>query len=306
MAMASKLEWFAVSSRTVNGLKNDYSIDIPSDKLYLLKYIGLFMKQFLLIIGLILNGFLTSCIPHKDIVYLQNKHSATDSLQMMVEQHKPYRVQISDILNIRVKSIDQKSVTILNPSDEGRLNASSSERAYFDGFTVDVHGNIRIPSLGQINVLGFTTEAIEKNIETKLLEKHFKETANIFVTVKLAGLRFSANGEVGSPGTQVLFQERVNIFQAIANVGEIAVNGNRKDVLIIRQYPHGQQIHHLDLTNVNVMKSPYYYIQPNDMIYVKPLKQKTWGMGTTGRDSLTTIVSVVSLLTTTILLITRL
>lgn len=261
------------------------------------------MKRFLLVMGLILSSLLTSCIPHKDIVYLQNKEMATDSLQLMVEQQKPYRVQINDILNIRVKSIDQKSVSILNPIGEGNLNASSSERAYFDGFTVDVHGNIRIPSLGQINVLGYSTEEIEMMIETKLLDEQFKETANIFVTVKLAGLRYSANGEVGSPGTQVLFQERVNIFQAIANVGEIPVTGDRKDVLIIRQYPQGQKIHHLDLTDINVMNSPYYYIQPNDMIYVKPLKQKTWGTGITGRETLTTLISVLSLVTTTILLI---
>src|SRR5690606_35668899 len=244
------------------------------------------MKRFLLVMGLILSSLLTSCIPHKDIVYLQNKDMATDSLQLMVEQQKPYRVQINDILNIRVKSIDQKSVSILNPIGEENLNATSSERAYFDGFTVDVHGNIRIPSLGQINVLGFSTEEIEKMIETKLLDEQFKETANIFVTVKLAGLRYTANGEVGSPGTQVLFQERVNVFQAIANVGEITMTGDRKDVLIIRQYPQGQQIHHLDLTDMNVMNSPYYYIQPNDMIYVKPLKQKTWGTGITGRETL--------------------
>ncbi|RXJ44384.1 polysaccharide biosynthesis/export family protein [Gelidibacter gilvus] len=263
------------------------------------------MKRFLLVMGLILSSLLTSCIPHKDIVYLQNKDMAADTLQMMVEQQKPYRVQINDILNIRVKSIDQKSVSILNPIGEGNLNATSSERAYFDGFTVDVHGNIRIPSLGQINVLGFSTEEIEKMIETKLLDEQFKETANIFVTVKLAGLRYSANGEVGSPGTQVLFQERVNIFQAIANVGEIPVTGDRKDVMIIRQYPQGQQIHHLDLTDIHVMNSPYYYIQPNDMIYVKPLKQKTWGTGVTGRESLATIVSVLGLITTTIVLITR-
>ncbi|WP_163514511.1 polysaccharide biosynthesis/export family protein [Gelidibacter japonicus] len=261
------------------------------------------MKRFLLVMGLILSSLLTSCIPHKDIVYLQNKDMATDSLQLMVEQQKPYRVQINDILNIRVKSIDQKSVSILNPIGEGNLNASSSERAYFDGFTVDVHGNIRIPSLGQINVLGYSTEEIETMIETKLLDEQFKETANIFVTVKLAGLRYTANGEVGSPGTQVLFQERVNIFQAIANVGEIPVTGDRKDVLIIRQYPQGQKIHHLDLTDINVMNSPYYYIQPNDMIYVKPLKQKTWGTGVTGRETLATIVSVLSLITTTIVLI---
>jgi len=264
------------------------------------------MNRVLLVIGLIFTSLLTSCIPHKDIVYLQNKNAATDSLQIMVEQQKPYRIQINDILNVRIKVLDQENVTLFNPVGEGNLNASASERAYFDGFTVDVHGNIRIPELGHINVLGFTTEEVEGLIKQKLLDEQFKETSNIFITVKLSGLRYTATGEVGSPGSQVLFQERVNIYEAIANVGEIPLTGDKKDVMIIRQYPQGQQIHHLDLTDISVMNSPYYYIQPNDMIYVKPLKQKTWGTGTTGKDTLTTIVSIVSLFTTTILLITRL
>ena len=76
--------------------------------------------------------------------------------------------------------------------------------------------------------------------------------------------------------------------------------------MVIRQYTKGQQIHHLDLTDVQVMESPYYYLQPNDMIYVKPRKQKSWGFGVTGRETLTTIITVASLLTTTLLLIDRL
>ncbi|MGC1472766.1 MAG: polysaccharide biosynthesis/export family protein [Psychroserpens sp.] len=264
------------------------------------------MNKILLFTGLLLCIFSTSCIPHKDIVYLQNKQSANDSLQIMVEQPKPYRIQINDILNVRIKVLDQDDVTIFNPIGEGNLSASASERAYFDGFTVDLHGNIRIPELGEINVLGFTTEAIEKRLKDKLLEEQFKETANIFITVKLAGLRYTALGEVGSPGSQVLFQERVNIFEAIANVGEISPVGNRKEVKIIRQYPQGQQIHMLDLTDVNVMKSPYYYIQPNDMIYVLPLKEKTYGTGVTGLDTFRTAITILGFVSTTILLITRL
>lgn len=265
------------------------------------------MNRSILLLIFVISSFFTSCIPHKDIVYMQNKNAATmDTLQLMVEQQKPYRVQINDILSVRVKALDQESVRIFNPIGDENLTANSSEKAYFDGFTVDLHGNIRIPTLGNINVLGYTTEEIQTIIENKLLEDQFKETSNIFVTVKLSGLRYSATGEVGNPGTKTLFQERVNIYEALANVGDIPVTGNRKDVLIIRQYPQGQQIHHLDLTDVNVMNSPYYYIQPNDMIYVKPLKQKTWGTGTTGRETLTTIVSIVSLLSTTILLSTRL
>jgi len=265
------------------------------------------MKRIVLLLILMISIFFTSCIPHKDIIYMQNKDTnSADTLQLMVEQQKPYRVQINDILSVRVKALDQESVSIFNPVGDENLTASPSEKAYFDGFTVDVHGNIRIPALGNVNVLGYTTEEIQTMIEERLLAEQFKETSNIFVTVKLSGLRYTATGEVGSPGTQTLFQERVNIYEALANVGDIPVTGDRKDVLIIRQYPQGQQIHHLDLTNVNVMSSPYYYIQPNDMIYVKPLKQKTWGTGTTGRETLATVVSVLGLLTTSILLFTRL
>lgn len=262
------------------------------------------MNRCLLLVLLMAIGF-TSCISHKDTLYLQTKEQALDSLQLMTEQHKPYRVQINDILSIRVKALDQESVSILNPAGDENLNASSSERAYFDGFTVDDHGNINIPSLGEINVLGYTTKEIQDIIETKLLEEQFKKTANLFVTVKLAGLRYTTMGEIANPGTNTLFQDRVNIFEAVANSGEIPVTGNKKDVLIIRQYPQGQQIHHVDLTDINVMQSPYYYVQPNDIIYIKPLKQKSWGTGTTLRENLTSVITVLSVVTTTILLINR-
>jgi polysaccharide biosynthesis/export protein len=261
------------------------------------------MKKFIAIIVLIFSVLASSCIAHKDSLYLQDKGTKIDTSKTIIEKQKPYRVQINDILNIRVKSLDQEGVQIFNPTGDENLNASGAERAYFDGFTVDLHGEIRIPTLGKISVLGYTTEEIEQILEKKLLEEQFKEAANIFVTVKLSGLRFTAIGEVGSPGTVTLFQERVNIFEAIANVGDIPITGDKKDVMIIRQYPQGQKIHHLDLTDINVMNSPYYYIQPNDMIQVNPLKQKSWGTGTTGSESLRTIVSVLSLVTTAILIL---
>lgn len=261
------------------------------------------MKTYILVIGLIISVLSSSCIAHKDTLYMQNRTTAFDSTQVLVEKQKPYRVQINDILSIRVKALDQENVQIINPIGDANLNASGAERAYFDGFTVDLHGDIRIPTLGKINVLGYTTEEIEHMIEKKLLDEQFKETANIFVTVKLTGLRYTALGETGSTGSKTLYQERVNVFEAIANSGEIKETGDKTDVLIIRQYPQGQKIHHLDLTDVNVMHSPYYYIQPNDMIYVKPLLQKTLGTGNNTLQNLTSFVSVLSIITTTIVLL---
>jgi polysaccharide export outer membrane protein len=103
------------------------------------------------------------------------------------------------------------------------------------------------------------------------------------------------NGEIGSPGTKTLFQDHVNILEAVANAGDITITGNRKAVTIIRQLSSGTEMHDIDLTDINVMKSPYFYLQPNDYIYIKPLKQKSWGTGKTGIESIGTIVTLLSL-----------
>ena len=94
-------------------------------------------------------------------------------------------------------------------------------------------------------------------------------------------------------------------MEAIANSGDISITGDRRDVVIIRQYPLGQKVHHIDLTTIEAMNSPYYYVQPNDLILINPLPQKSLGSGTTGLQSLTTIISVATALVTTILLLTR-
>jgi polysaccharide export outer membrane protein len=267
---------------------------------------GLIMKRSFLILIILIHVVLVSCIPTKELTYIQPSEEAIDSLMIVQEHQMPYRIQIHDILNIRVKALDQETVRIFNPVGEENLNANSEERAYFDGFSVDMHGNIRIPILGYINVLGYTTEELEKLLEKKLLEEQFKAAANIFVSVKLTGLRYTVNGEVGSPGSQILYQNKLNIFEAIANAGEISMVGSREDVMIIRQYPQGQKVHHLNLLDAKVMESPYYYIQPNDIIYVKPLKQKSWGVGSTGRETLLFVFSMLTFVSTTILLIDRL
>ncbi|TCK68805.1 protein involved in gliding motility EpsA [Winogradskyella wandonensis] len=264
------------------------------------------MIRYLLAICFLGLLFCTSCVPQKDIIYLQDKGNSNDTIPSLVEQQKPYRVQINDILNIRIKVLDQDDATIFNPTGEGDLQASPQERAYFDGFTVDLRGNIRVPQLGEFLVLNLTNREIEELIKTRLLEKEFNEFAQIFVTVKLAGLRYTTLGEIGRTGSQVIFQERATILEAIANAGDIPIEGNRKAVRILRQYPHGQEIHRLDLTDVSVMKSPYYYIQPNDVIIVDPLVQKSLGTGTNGIQTFTTILSIVTVVTSTILLIDRL
>lgn len=257
----------------------------------------------LMLVFLLGSVLFTSCISRKQTVYFQNKQKAELESAFLNKQLPPYRVQINDVLSIRIKALDQALVGMFNPiAAEDNVATLSPEGLYFDGFLIDDHGEIDIPTLGKVKVLNLTVEEIEEKIKIRLLNEYFKNEANLFVTVKLGGLKYTAIGEIGSPGTNVIFQERVNIFEAIANAGGIPLIGDKKDVLIIRPYPGGNKIHHIDLTDVNILESPFFYIQPNDMIYVKPLPQKSWGTGTTGLQSFTTIISVFTALTTTILL----
>ncbi len=249
---------------------------------------------------------ISSCITTKQLTYLQEDGTVSDSLIPIRKMAEPYRLQINDLLSIRVKALDQETVGIFNPISDANPNATGEERLYYDGFVVDVHGNIRIPSFGEMNVLGYTVEEVRERIEKRLMEEYFKEGANVFVTVKLAGIRYTINGEISAPGSKIIYRDQVSIMEAIANSGDITLTGDRTDVVIIRQYPAGQKVHHIDLTTLDAMNSPYYNVQPNDLILINPLPQKSLGTGTTGLQSFTTIISLATVLVTTILLFTRL
>ncbi len=262
------------------------------------------MGKYLFLVFLGISISFTSCISTHDLIYLQEKEGGMPEPALAAVVSKPYRLQINDVLSISIKANDPKLVEIFNTSSQGEAGKSEAG-LYFNGFTVDDHGNIRIPVLGELNVIGYTLEEVRMQIEKQLLADYFRKEADIFVIVKLAGFRYTINGEVGSTGTKTLFQDHVNIMEAIANSGDIAVTGNRKAVTIIRQTPTGTEMHDIDLTDRKVMQSPYFYLQPNDYIYVKPLKQKSWGTGKTGIESLGTIITLLSLATTTYLLLTR-
>lgn len=247
-----------------------------------------------------------SCIPTKRLTYLQQDSKSAEADFTITKKPEPYRVQVNDLLSIRIKSLDQSEVGMFNPVGDENPNATGEERLYYDGFLVDAHGNIRMPTLGEFNVLGYTVDEIRERLEKELLENYFKEEANIFITVKIAGIRYTINGEIGSPGSKIIYRDELTLMEAIANSGDITLTGDRRDVVIVRQYPYGQRVHHIDLTTIEAVNSPYYYVKPNDLILINPLPQKSFGSGTTAIQSITTIASILSLLTTTILLFNRL
>lgn len=260
-------------------------------------------KTFFLILSIVI---LSSCVPNKDLVYLQGKPIKKTEIHKV--NNEPYKLQINDVVTIDIKASSlemKKLVGFFKKSDEGK-DDTSSDGGYFSGYTVDNHGNIRLPYLGEINVLGFTTKEVRIKLEDSL-KKMFKKPEDIFVTVKLAGIKYTVIGEVANPGPKVIYQNQVSIIDAISNSGDITVTGNRKKIEIYRGYMSNDvKKYTIDLTNVDAFNSEVFYIKPNDIINVVPLKQKSWGTGTTGISSVTTIISLFTLATSTILLIRNL
>lgn len=254
-------------------------------------------KLMLLLLAVVL--LVTSCVPVKDLIYLQNKEASEASTTVTPVNLKPYRLKVNDVISISIKANDPKFVQIFTPSNNLNELGKNEQSLYYEGFTVNDHGNIRMPILDEIKVVGATLDEVRLLIEKRLLEEYFNKEASIFVSVKLAGLRYTVNGEITAPGTKTLYQERLTIMEAIANAGDITMTGDRKNVVVLRQTPTGTEMHSIDLTDVKAMQSPYYYIQSNDYIYIKPLRQKSWGTGKTGIESLTTLVSIMAVITTT-------
>ena len=257
----------------------------------------------LFVMGITL-ALLQSCVSTKQLTYLQQDEDqeVNDSLLTVTKTPPPYRVQVNDLLSIRVKAIDQELVGMFNPVDDSNSDATTEEKVYFDGFKVDRRGEIRIPTVGKVKVIGLTLDEIREKIKEKLLDQLFKEEANLFITVKLPGIRYTVTGEVGSTGSYIFYKEDVTIMEALANAGDISTVGDRQDVTIIRKYPEGKRVHHVDLTEINAVDSPFYYIQPNDLIIVNPLPQKSIGLG---ENAFATITALTSFLTTISILIIR-
>src|SRR6478736_6573897 len=121
------------------------------------------MNKHLLYIFLLISVLFTSCIPVKDLVYLQKKDNSVSENSIAMVESKPYRLQTHDVLSITIKASDPKLVAIFNPTADGSETDQSESGLYFNGFTVDDHGNIRIPVLGEINVIGYTLDEVRLN-----------------------------------------------------------------------------------------------------------------------------------------------
>ncbi len=249
----------------------------------------------------------SSCIPNEKVVYLQNKGGderpeyGLDTLIKLSRQS--YRLQPNDILLINFYSSQPSAVEKFYPlllrtnalglnQTGGGGGGNGQQNLYFTGYNVDKDGYVEINGLGRVSAAGLTNEELKYKLEDLIKEQ--EGVNDILVNVKLDGIRYTIFGEVNAPGPQILQQYEANIIEAIASSADLSLNANRQHVQIIRQYPEGVRIHEIDVTDRTLLSSPFYFLQPNDIIYVPPLKIRELGTGETGLATFSSIVGVIS------------
>lgn len=252
------------------------------------------------VISIMAVSMFTSCVPQKKILYLQNEKMMDDSSFMSIvydnERVFDYKVQPGDNLYIRIASLDSKFNTYFNYTNQtatttANTYSSGNAAIYLNGYTVGEEGNINMPFAGNIYVKDLTVDEIQEKVQATINE-YLKET---IVYVKLGVFNLTILGEVARPGQYQIYQSDINLFQAIALAGNATDFANKANIKIIHQTPQGSQIVRVNLNDADILSSPDYYLKPNDIIYVEPLKTKQFGFTSVPYG---TIISAMSLLVT--------
>ena len=236
-------------------------------------------------------------------MYLQNKDLSPElnNDSLIALNRVDYRLQPNDILLINFYSRETEEVekyypifarpdVLLRIGGQNGNNNNGLNDPYLTGYNVDKDGKIEINTLGRVQASGLTTTELKYCIE-ELIKPDIND---ILVSVKLSGIPFTIYGEVNGSGPQLVRQYDLNLLEAIARSGDLTINADREHVLVMRQYPDGAKIHEVDVTSREFIKSELFFLQPDDLIYVPPLKIRELGTGDSSLDAFSTIISVIS------------
>lgn len=254
------------------------------------------MKNLLRILALVVVLF-QSCASKKDVLYFQD---ADRQPPTEVHYHAP-RIQPNDILDIKVSALVPETALPYNVQLPMTTTANSLEIIKLQGYLVDPEGTIVFPVLGRLEVGRMTTTDLERQLQQQLEEGgHLIQPK---VSVRLLNAKVTVLGEVKMPGTYSFTEQQISLPQALGYAGDLTINGERKDVLLVREIDGIRTTHRIDLTQSDWFDSPYFYIQPNDFIVVNPNNPKVKSSGFIGNTG--TLVSVLSVILSSIVLITR-
>ena len=225
-----------------------------------------------LCLALLVLAVLPACSSHKDIAYLQEQEGA---LRAAADSLYDARIKPKDLLTITVNTFDREAslpFNLMYPSNSPNGFSNNVGENIMQKYLVDNDGEIDFPVLGRIKVAGLTKKEVEAYLRGRL-GAYLKEEP--LVNVRMVNYKISVIGEVARPNTYTITNEKVNVLEALALAGDMTIYGMRKNVKLMRETESGERnVYTIDLTDKNLIYSPYFYLQQNDVLYVEPNKTK--------------------------------
>ncbi|WP_394749388.1 polysaccharide biosynthesis/export family protein [Spongiimicrobium salis] len=243
---------------------------------------------------LLASIFLTSCGSKKDIVYFQN----TESFETIISKNTfTPKFKVDDLVNIHVSTLDPQASTPFNLYRGATTGAGIPEQV---DYLIDGNGEIDFPVIGKVKIAGLSPQETRVLLEQKLSD-YLKDP---IINIRLRNFTVTVLGEVNRPGTYPVNGERITILEALGLAGDLTIKGQRKNVLVLRDFDGTKVYTKIDLTDKEILSSPVYYLTQNDVVYVEP---NSSAIASSSLDSRTTIgISIASLLiTSTIIVLTR-
>lgn len=251
------------------------------------------VKHLLLIFSL--SILLHSCVSKKKMLYVQDIESYNNT-EVTFSDHT---IQVDDILKISVDALMPKAALPYNNVTGGSVVSNNIDVMKLDGYLVSQNMTINFPVLGELSVREKTTKDLENDIKKLLVNGGF--LINPKITIRLLNAKVTILGEVNMPGTFSFTENNISLLQALGLAGDLTIDGNRKDIIIIRESDGQRTTVNLDLTSASFLASQYRNIQPNDVIIVNPNSKKITSAGLIGNIS--TVLSIASIILSSIILI---
>ncbi|MDN3596252.1 polysaccharide biosynthesis/export family protein [Zunongwangia endophytica] len=223
------------------------------------------------IICLFCLALLSSCVSREEMVYFQNLDQIKDMGDASIYDN--LKIKPNDQLSITVSAENMESATPFNlPFVAGMAGGQMGDlrvngTPVLQNYLVNAEGEIQFPILGTIKVAGLNRKELSKKLKGKISEY----IQNPIVFVRISNFQVTILGEVKQPGTFPVTDEYLSLPKALGLAGDLTIYGRRKNILVVRESKDGEKEHaYLDLTDSNIVNSPFYYLQQNDVVYVEP------------------------------------
>ncbi|TPG65660.1 sugar transporter [Hymenobacter nivis] len=237
---------------------------------------------------LFLLPLFVACGPTRNLVYFSDL-KGNENYKTTIENNSEVRIQTNDLLSIRLTSLNPESNALFNRGViQSSTNALNTDTGPSEGYLVDKDGFVNYPVLGKVQLAGLTREEAISKMTTQI--QQFVKSP--IVTIQLLNFKITVIGEVNKPSTFIVPAQRINILEALGLAGDMTPYGKRENILLVREKDGVRSTTRLNLNDKELLNSPYFYLQQNDVVYIEPDRLKEVQASTNTRTITITTMAI--------------